>query len=59
MADRIKSTRPAPGFNEVLLPGEPEARSAQTRQQNGIPLDSTTWEQIVEAAEGLGVTGIA
>ena len=51
MADRIKSTRPAQGFDEVLLPGEPEARSAQVRQESGIPLDDTTWEQIVEAAE--------
>lgn len=59
MADRIKSTRPAPGFDEVLLPGEPEARSAQNRQQSGIPLDDTTWDQIVEAAEKLDVTGIA
>ena len=59
MADRIKSTRPAQGFDEVLLPGEPEARSAQTRQDSGIPLDDTTWEQIVEAAENLDVTAIA
>jgi LDH2 family malate/lactate/ureidoglycolate dehydrogenase len=59
IADRIKSTRPAPGFDEVLLPGEPEARSAHSRQDNGIPLDDTTWEQIVEAAHKLGVADIA
>ena len=59
IADRIKSTRPAPGFDEVLLPGEPEARSAQTRQENGIPLDDNTWSQIVRAALKLGVAGFA
>ena len=59
IADRIKSTRPAPGFDEVLLPGEPEARSTQTRQENGIPLDDNTWSQIVRAALKLGVAGFA
>ena len=59
IADWIKSTRPAPGFEEVLLPGEPEARSAQTRQENGIPLDDNTWSQIVRAALKLGVAGFA
>ena len=58
IADRLKSTRPAHGFDEVLLPGEPEARSVQTRQDNGIPLDDTTWEQIVEAAQELNVADI-
>ena len=59
IADWIKSTRPAPGFDEVLLPGEPEARSTQTRQENGIPLDDNTWSQIVRAALKLGVAGFA
>ena len=56
IASRIKSTRPAPGFEEVLMPGEPEARSADSRQRNGIPLDDNTWSQIVEAAEKLDVS---
>jgi len=56
IASRIKATRPAPGFEEVLMPGEPEARSAESRQRNGIPLDDNTWSQIVEAAEKLDVS---
>lgn len=55
IADRIKETKPAPGFDEVLLPGEPEVRSQQARQATGIPLDDTTWQQIVQAAADLGV----
>ena len=58
IADRIKDTKPAPGFDEVLIPGEPEARSAASRQENGIPLDDTTWSQIVEVAMKLGVAYI-
>ena len=55
IAARIKSTKPAPGFEEVLMPGEPEARSAESRQRNGVPLDDNTWSQIVEAAQKLDV----
>ncbi|MYC96409.1 MAG: Ldh family oxidoreductase [Caldilineaceae bacterium SB0661_bin_32] len=58
IAGRIKGTKPAPGFDEVLMPGEPEARSAASRQRDGIPLDDTTWTQIVEVAEKLGVDPI-
>ncbi len=59
ITDRIKATKPASGFDEVLLPGEPEARSAQARQEDGIPLDEITWSQIVEVARKLSVADIA
>lgn len=58
IADRIKATKPARGFEEVLLPGEPEVRSAQAREESGIPLDETTWAQIVETAHKLDVASI-
>lgn len=53
--EQIKNTPPAPGFDEVLLPGEPELRTAEERRVQGIPLDDTTWSQILEAAGQLGV----
>jgi uncharacterized oxidoreductase len=46
---------PAPGFEAVLMPGEPERQTAQRRQSEGIVVDDTTWGLIVERAEGLGV----
>lgn len=52
---RIKRIKPAAGFQEVLLPGEPEARSAADRLKNGIPVAEATWEQIVAAGKGHGV----
>jgi LDH2 family malate/lactate/ureidoglycolate dehydrogenase len=52
---RIKKIKPAPGFDEVLLPGEPEARSAAERMRDGIPVADTTWEQIVEGGKSVGV----
>lgn len=35
---QIKSSRPAPGFKEILLPGEIESRTKQERLKVGIPL---------------------
>ncbi len=48
----VKSSEPAPGTGEVLVPGEPEARMARERRANGIPVEDETWRQIeVIAAE--------
>jgi hydroxycarboxylate dehydrogenase B len=52
----VKSARPAPGFDEVLTPGEPERRYAASRMQHGIDVDDTTWRDIRAAAETLGIT---
>ena len=53
---RVKKVRPAQGFQEVLIPGEPESRSAASRNNEGIQVAETTWEQIEEAAKQVGVT---
>lgn len=55
VAVRMKATPPAQGFSEVLLPGEPEARTRATRSREGIPVAERTWEAIAETARGLGV----
>jgi uncharacterized oxidoreductase len=52
---QVKSTPPAANFDEVLLPGEPEERNAEQRRREGIPIDETTWNQLVEAAAALDV----
>jgi uncharacterized oxidoreductase len=51
----VKSADPAPGVREVLVPGEPEARSERERRQHGIPVEEETWRQIQEIAADLGV----
>jgi uncharacterized oxidoreductase len=52
---RVKKIKPAPGFKEVLIPGEPEANSAAERMEDGIPVADTTWAQIVEGGKSVGV----
>ena len=54
----IRSSRTAPGFDEVLLPGEPEQRSAEARTRAGIEVDEVTWREIRGAAESLRITQV-
>jgi LDH2 family malate/lactate/ureidoglycolate dehydrogenase len=53
--DRIKSVPPAAGFSEVMVPGEPEVRTRQRREVEGIPVAEDTWAEIVQAAKSVGV----
>lgn len=53
--DFVKSSRPRAPGGEVLLPGEPERRARAEREANGIPIDPTTWEHIMAAAESVGL----
>ena len=51
----VKSTKPAPGFKEILLPGE-HARANEARQlKDGVEVDETTWMELKELANELGV----
>ena len=43
------------GVNEILLPGDPERRTAARRQAEGIPLDDGNWAALVKLAEKLKV----
>ena len=52
----IKSSQPAAGFEEVLVPGEPEYRTTQRRQREGIPIDDHLWEAIIRVAASVGVS---
>lgn len=52
---RIKGVPPAPGFSEVLVPGEPEARVRAEREKNGIPIPADTWAAVRAAAKTVGV----
>lgn len=55
LAERLKAVPPAPGFEEVLLPGEPELRTKERRQREGIPVPEATWQAIADTAASLGV----
>jgi LDH2 family malate/lactate/ureidoglycolate dehydrogenase len=50
-----KSVRPVAGRSEVLLPGEPEARSRTDRGRTGVRLPETTWADLGALAARFGV----
>jgi uncharacterized oxidoreductase len=51
----VKASPPAPGFAEVLLPGEPERRSRERRLEEGVPIDDKSLADILAAAQSLGL----
>ena len=51
----IKGLPTAEGFDEVLVPGEPEDRTWQERQANGIPLPDGTVTNLRQVAAKLGI----
>ncbi|MBZ0304052.1 MAG: Ldh family oxidoreductase, partial [Anaerolineae bacterium] len=55
LIERVQATPPAEGFEEVLVPGEPEARSYAQRVQDGIPLPDSVWQELAGLANELGV----
>jgi hydroxycarboxylate dehydrogenase B len=46
----VKSSKLAPGFGEIMIPGEPERRERAKREKTGLPLDDQTWREICETA---------
>ena len=52
----IKSSRLAPGVDEILLPGEIESRRQQTRDAEGIPIPEETLRQINATAAQWNLT---
>lgn len=51
----VKSSAPAPGFEEVLVPGELEFRTLRQRRQEGIPIDPQTLAALRQHGARLGV----
>lgn len=47
----IKSSKKAPGFSEILLPGEPEYRTRERQLKEGIEIPQVIWNEIVALSE--------
>ena len=53
--DEVRGSRPAPGFDKVMLPGERETRLAEAAAEAGLNIEAGVWNGIVEAASGVGI----
>ncbi len=51
----VKTAAPAAGYDEVLVAGDPELRMEEKRLHEGIPIPDGNWENMLKAAERLGV----
>jgi hydroxycarboxylate dehydrogenase B len=51
----VKTSPPAGPGAPVLVPGDPERTARAERLRNGIALDATTGEEILAAAEQVGL----
>jgi len=55
LVDAVKAGQPAPGVDEIFVPGEIEWRTRAQRMADGLDLPTATWERIVEAGRHNGV----
>jgi LDH2 family malate/lactate/ureidoglycolate dehydrogenase len=55
MRETVKGSRPAAGFDEVLIAGDPEWRSDEQRRREGVPVSRGIWQQLTQLAESLNV----
>lgn len=52
----LRNVKPARGFDQVIVPGEVEARNEEERRKTGIPIRDEDWEGVVQVATDLGIT---
>ena len=53
--DWVKASPAREGFDPVRIAGEPERETRSKRTTQGVPVDETTWNEILDAAAKVGV----
>jgi len=56
LAEWLRASPPAAPGGEILMPGEPEERTRAERLARGLPLDQTTWGQLLDTAASVGLS---
>jgi LDH2 family malate/lactate/ureidoglycolate dehydrogenase len=51
----MKATPAAPGYDEVMVAGDPEWRIEAERRKNGIPIADGNWDMLAKASAKVGV----
>lgn len=55
LVDYVKASPAARPDEPVLVPGDPELMTMAERRANGVPIDETTWREILGAAKSVGL----
>jgi LDH2 family malate/lactate/ureidoglycolate dehydrogenase len=59
LVERVRACPRAEGFDEILLPGELEAREEQVRRRSGIPYGGSEITSLQEEAARAGIAQLA
>ena len=52
---QVNAVPPAAGFDQVLVPGDLEARTREKRSREGIPIPAEVWKTLTDLADGLEI----
>jgi uncharacterized oxidoreductase len=55
LREYVKSSRTLSDVDEIVFPGELEARSERQRRGDGIPIERVTWEALADLGKQVGV----
>ncbi len=55
LVGRAKATPLAQGYDEILMPGEPEERTAEKRRRDGVAIPEADIAMLIEEARAAGV----
>jgi hydroxycarboxylate dehydrogenase B len=55
LTEYVKSSTLAPGFSEIIVPGEFEYREMKKRRASGIMIEDETWKKLRETALAAGL----
>jgi len=55
LVEQVKESPKAPGFEEILVPGERAYRLRRERLQGGIPHSGETWRTVIEYCREAGL----
>ena len=55
LVEWVKASPPARAGEPVLAPGDVERRTRAARQAQGVPLDDKTWQDLIGAAQSVGI----
>jgi len=55
LLDWVKESPPLVAGRPVLGPGDVERETRAARVANGVPLDDTTWNNLIAAAQSVGI----
>jgi hydroxycarboxylate dehydrogenase B len=51
----VRSRKTAPGFKEILLPGEQGRKNEERQMRDGVEIDEATWTEVKKVALELGI----